>query len=51
MGARIRKDWNKTPDPQKCQHEMQRKSQDKQCAVHMHLLEGGDLTAGRFFWF
>ena len=28
---------------------MQRKSQDKQCAVHMHLLEGGDLTARRFF--
>ena len=30
---------------------MERKSQDKQCAVHMHLLEGGDLTARRFFWF
>ena len=28
---------------------MQRKSQDKQCTVDMHLLEGGDLTAGRFF--
>ena len=53
VGARIRKDLNKKARSakisSKCQHEMQRKSQDKQCAVHMHLLEGGDLTARRFF--
>ena len=53
MGARIRKDLNKKARSakisSKCQHEMQRKSQDKKCTMHMHLLEGEDLTAGRFF--
>ena len=55
VGARIRKDLNKKARSakisSKCQHEMQRKSQDKQCTVHMHLLERGELTARRFFWF
>ena len=53
--ARIHKDSNKknrsAKISSKCQQEMQRKSQDKQCIVHMHLLEGGDLRARRFFWF